>query len=286
MLRTTLLRPGLLVGLKTAIKGDNVDYTKTVLEEEHTNDNGELVGSWQTDKVVVDAAEHERAVKVRSKARNLVTSICAKTDFGLLCPADKAPLLEAALKEGAELCIAFNESASLTEIVFSSLTGTIAVNDAQAIRAIKGELAGLLEEMDKGVKALDVDATRLAANKAKQLGSMLSPDVQASLQKYIKDIRKVATEINKAGDQAAEVLNEEVLKGLALARTAFLDLDGMAEVQETVVEGRAVDLDPDVPSPVAETSADETEIDIFGEDEPLTTPSDASAPELDLDDIL
>lgn len=239
------LRPGLLVGLSTSIKGDNVDYTKVVLEEEHVDEFGVLVSSWQTDKTVADAAEFERATKVRSKARSLVTSVCAKSDFGYLCPESREADLETAIKQAQVLCDEFNLTARITEVNFFTITGRIAADDVQAVRAIKSELNGLIETMDAGIKGLDVDAVRAAANKAKKLGTMLAPDAQKRLQETIDQYRAVAVKVVKAGEQAAEAIDEATLTALAGARTAFLDLDGAIEVQAPAdTTGRALDLEP------------------------------------------
>lgn len=281
------LRPGVLVGLKTAIKGENVTYDKTVIEAEHVDELGQLVGSWQTDKTVADAAEYELAVTVRSKARNLVTGICAKSDFGYLCPDDKLDALEAAIAKAEQICEEFNLTARITEIVFSTLKGRIATDDDKAIRAIKGELVDLLDAMDAGLKALDVKGVRAVVKKAKSLGTMLAPDVQKRLEEYLGDVRSVAVKINAAGDQAAKVLDEEVLKGLANSRTAFLDLDGGGEVQDTTVAGRTLDLDPDVeqafdPDVVAIAEADQEDFEAALE--PVVAAERAR--ELDLEDML
>ena len=242
------LRPGLLVGLKTSITGDNVEYVKTVLEEEHTDEFGALVGSWQTDKTVADAAEQERGSKVRSKARSLITSVCARSDFGYLCPESREADLEAAITKATEICTEFNLSARITEVNFFAITGRIAADDVQAVRAIKGELNDLLETAEASIKGLDVDTARAALTKATKLGMMLAPDAQKGLEETIDLSRAVAIKIAKAikaGEVAAEVIDEATLTALSASRTAFLDLDGETELQAPVdTTGRALDLEP------------------------------------------
>ena len=246
-LSSKILRPGLLVGMSTSIKG-NIDYTKTVLEEEHIDEAGQLVGSWQTDKVVYDAAEQEAAVKVRSKARGFITSVCAKSDFGYLCPESREADLEAAIKKAIDVCADFNFGARITEVNFFAITGRISTDDVQAVRAIKGELNGLLETMEISIKALDVEGVRAAANKAKKLGTMLSEDGQKSLEGAIDVARAVARKIAKAvtaGEQAALVIDENTLAELASSRTAFLDLDGATELKAPEANtARVLDLAP------------------------------------------
>jgi hypothetical protein len=233
--------------MSTSIKG-NIDYTKTVLEEEHIDEAGQLVGSWQTDKVVYDAAEQEAAVKVRSKARGFITSVCAKSDFGYLCPESREADLEAAIKKAIDVCADFNFGARITEVNFFAITGRISTDDVQAVRAIKGELNGLLETMETSIKALDVEGVRAAANKAKKLGTMLSEDGQKSLEGAIDVARAVARKIAKAvtaGEQAALVIDENTLAELASSRTAFLDLDGATELKAPEANtARVLDLAP------------------------------------------
>lgn len=248
------LRPGLLVGLKTSIEG-NVDIVRTELVEDHLEADGSRVARWETERTVLDAAEHETAVKVRSKARGLLTGICARSDFGLLCPEDKKPQLEAAVREARRLCDEFNIGARLTEIKFFVVTGRIAVDDVEAIRAINNEVRGLIDEMQQGITKLDVEAVRAAASKAKQLGSMLSPDAQARIQGAIDAVRGEAKKMIKAGEQAATEIDVTVLAKLAEARTAFLDLDAAGEVIQPDAATRAIDLDPEVDAMLGEEPA-------------------------------
>jgi len=77
------LRPGLLVNIKTSIKG-NVSYDKG--EEKVTVRKGVEISEWETTKFVQDPAEQEAAVEIRSKARNLIVGVCAVSEFGLLSP--------------------------------------------------------------------------------------------------------------------------------------------------------------------------------------------------------
>lgn len=257
---TTTLRPGLLVGLKTKITG-NVDYTKTEIVEEHVTESGQLIGSWQTDKVVFDAAEQEAAVKVRTKARGFIMSVCARSEFGLLCPESKEAELNTAIKNAIDVCDEFNLTARITEISFYAITGRIAADDVAAVRAINSEVRSLLEEMESGIKRLDVKAVRDAADKAKKLGQMLAPEAQARIQGAILAARETAKKMIKAGDQAATEIDEATLTQLAQARTAFLDLDDAAEIGDVDAEGRAIDLNPDVVVEAAPVVAAQIEVD-------------------------
>lgn len=256
---STTLRPGLLVGMKTAVSG-NVEYNKTDIVEDHVNEAGERLATWQTDKVIADAAEYEAAIKVRTKARGLITAVCARSDFGLLCPESKQGELETAIRKAREVCVDFNLTARITEVSFYAITGRIAADDVAAVRAINSEVRALLDDMSEGIKKLDVKSVRDAADKAKKLGQMLSPEAQARIQEAILAARDVATKIKAAGETAAIEIDVTTLATLAQARTAFLDLDGDTELVDPDAAGRAIDLDPSVE--VAAPEAAQPDLDI------------------------
>lgn len=259
----TTLRPGLLVGLSTAISG-NVKYDKTELDGERLDEEtGALLSRWETAKTVRNPAENEAATKVRTKARGFITSVCSATSFGYLCPESKAEQLSAAIANGRRICDEFNASASVTRISFYAITGRVAPDDMEAVRAIRGEVSMLLADMTEGLKNLDVDVMRNATKRAKQIGSMLSPEAQARLQIAIDAVRKKATEIKAAGEQAAIAIDRATLETLAEARTAFLDLDIEQEmVAPADTSGRAIDLVACETSEAAVEAARELELDL------------------------
>lgn len=244
----TTIRPGLLVGLSTSIKG-NVNYEKTEIEGENVGDDGVLYSKWETEKTVINPKEHEEATKVRTKARGFITSVCSATSFGYLCPENKKEQLDAAVINGRRICDEFNARAEVTTISFYVITGRVNPDDKEAVRAIKSEVSNLLAEMTEGVRNLDADVIRGAAKRAKQIGSMLSPEAQARVQIAIDAARKKATEIKAAGEQAAVEIDRATLETLAEARTAFLDLDTENEmVAPADTTQRAIDLTPCIPA--------------------------------------
>lgn len=241
---STTLRPGLLVNVSTSIKG-NVKYNKADFEEA-TDENGVLRASWETQKTVIDAAEHERASKVRNKARGLIGSVCSSTAFGFLCPESATDDLKAAIAAARTLCDDFNATASVTRVAFYAITGRVAPDDVEAVKAINSEVRQLLADMTAGVQKLEVKVIRDAADRAKQLGSMLSPEAQARITIAIEAARSTARKIVAAGEQAAVEIDRRTLTTLAEARTAFLDIDQPdREVAAPVSEGRAIDLAPE-----------------------------------------
>lgn len=243
MQAVTTLRPGLLVSLKTSLVG-NVVYDKETINGEYKTEEGALKSKWQTEKTVIDPDEHAAAVKVRSKASSLIRSVCARSAFGLLCPADKAKELEQAIAAAREEIGNFNAAASLSRVYVYVITGRIEPNDAEAVRAINSEVRDLLADMETGVKNIDPIAIREAASRAKNLGSMLSPDAAARIQIAIDAVRSTARKIVQAGEQTAIAADDVAFRRINEARTAFLDLDDAKEIGETVAESRAVDFDP------------------------------------------
>lgn len=241
-MQTTTLRPGLLVSLKTTISG-NISYSKTMLESEHKNESGAAKAKWETERTVENPEEMEKARDIRGKASGLIRGVCAKSAFGLLCPETKAEELNAAIAEARKAAEEFNATAELTQISIFVITGRIAADDVEAVRAINSEVRDLLADMNEGLKNSDVAAIREAANKAKQLGSMLSPTAEARVRIAIDTARDSARKIVKAGETAAQEIDTSAIRKITEMRTTFLDLDDSeTKTQAPVMAGRAVDL--------------------------------------------
>jgi hypothetical protein len=242
-MQASTLRPGLLVSLKTSIRG-NVSYDHRDIERDHLTEDGSQLARWETERVISDPAEYEAATKVRSKVRSIISSVCATSAFGLLCPENAFDQLDAAIIEARKLADDFNADAKLTRVRFNVMAGRIASDDVEAVRAINGEVRDLLADMAEGIRNLDVKAVRDAADQARNIGRMLNPDAQARIQEAIDAARSTARQIVKAGDQVAQEIDQLTIRRITEARTAFLDLEPVAEVAVPAAEGRAVDFEP------------------------------------------
>jgi hypothetical protein len=99
--------------------------------------------------------------------------------------------------------------------------------------------------MKQGVKDLDVEAIRKAANTARQLGDMLTPEANEKVKDAIAMARKAAKVIRKSGELAASAMNAELMKQLTDVQTVFLDLDETTEIKTPEVTDVAVDLMPE-----------------------------------------
>jgi len=250
-LKTTIIRPGLLVSLKTTVSG-GVSYQKIDIEAEHAVGEAATEARWETTRMIADAKEYETAQKARSKARTLITAACCPTSFGLLCPVGRESKLAEAIAEARAIADSHNGGARFTRVEVYTITGRVSDSDEEAARAISSEVRGLLADMERGVKAADPAAIRDAANKARMMAGMLSEDVQGKVSAAIGQAREAAREIvrriDKAGEQAASVVDSIVLDKLEAARFAVLDIaDAGAPAPSAEVAAPAaplIDLEP------------------------------------------
>ena len=236
------LRPGLLVSMSTQIKG-GVQYDKFDLETPHIDTDGVQRARWETRRIITDPAEHDAASKLRGKARNLVTGVCAWSAFGLLCPESRFDDLTAAITDAQKLVNDFNATASVTRISFNVIYGRIAQDDVAAVRAISGEIRELMTDMQTGLAALDVQKVRDACAKAREVGQMLSDDAKGRLDTAIKAARQSASAIVKAGENVVQEIDRATIEKIGTARTSFLDLEDVGEVAAPAQFGRAIDIE-------------------------------------------
>lgn len=244
-MRTVSLRPGLLIALSTRMSG-GVEYRRVDLEA-NTVDTGSRVERWETTKVVADPAEHERAVKIRGKASNLIRGACTRSDFGLLCPSANEAALDARIQEARELVAEFNRNASTISIGVYVLKGRIAESDNEAARAILSEMRELLSAMRQGIRMGDVAAVREAASQAKRVAAMLDEGTQRTIENAVDEAREVArkmTKLEDAGRDAVTSYGASVpFTALDEARFAFLDTEEpAAPVAAAVAEMPELDL--------------------------------------------
>jgi hypothetical protein len=240
------LRPGLLVNMSSALKG-NTSYRVNQLGE-IVSEDGSVITEWETERVTRDPAEHAEAIKTRTKIRGLILRVCVTTAFSnvLLCPNSKEDELREAIREGERLRDEFNSQANVTRISFHVYVGRIAQDDELAIKSITSEIRQLMDEMQQGLVSLNVDAVRDAANKAQAMSEMLSSEARMNMQVAIDAARASATatkKLAKAGETAAIEIDKMAIKRIDKARTAFLDFESEdGGVAKPKMEGRALDL--------------------------------------------
>ena len=236
------LRPGLLVSLKSSVSGNAkyIPHERTVT----IDSEGKEITEIETTRVIADPEEFKRAGEARGKARSIIASVCVGSNFGMLCPEKDEGALNAAIKDARAVVDAFNATATLTHVSVYAMIGRIASDDVEAVRSINSEVADLLGQMEQGLKNLDVKMIRDAANKAKDVGQMLTPEAATRVTNAIAAVRSSARLIVKAGETAAQEIDLNAIRTVTNARTAFLDLGEAKEVAAPKQEARALDLAP------------------------------------------
>ncbi len=243
-MKTATIRPGLLVALKSSVTG-GVSYQRKDIEHDASR------ARWETTRTIEDPVEHERAIKARSRALREVRAVCSPTSFGLLCPVNLEPELNAAIRRARDIVDEHNDGAVFTQINIYVLKGRIADTDEEAARAIGQEVAELVAGMNSGIDRLDPKAIRDAASKARQMAAMLTEEQSGAVSEAIKQARKAARQIvkrvEKEGEQAAVVLADIQRGAIEKARIAFLDLEDRDEEEQeslpAVNRQRFADLD-------------------------------------------
>ena len=250
MNQTRLIRPGLLVSLKTTIKG-GVSYRTIDIDPDH-KEGDSRVARWETTRYIKDAEEHIEAVKARSAARGAILKVTRDSSFGLLCPMDDESKLADAILESRRIAEAFNARAQHSRIEVFVISGRIAATDEEAARAIGSEVRELLGSMETAIRAADPEAIRAAAMKAKTLAGMLTDGAAEKVNAAIAEVRAVARDIvkraGKAGERAADVVADVTLSRLEAARFAVLDLESSGSDYVAPREvGPAIDFAPMLP---------------------------------------
>lgn len=244
------MKPGLLVSLKTELKG-GVSYVRETIETAHRTETGTQLESWKTLKRVDDADEHERATKVRNAASALVRACCYATCFGLFCLQENIENFRLAEEQAYKLARDFNAEAKNCRVGVYVFTGRVAANEEEAARKITAEMADILGDMERGVASLNVEAIREAADRAKEMGAMLDDDSSAKIQVAVEAGRRAARQIKKLAEKgeaaAAELtaITRVSSQAISMARFSFLDSApaGDVEMLPTVNVSRFAELE-------------------------------------------
>ena len=243
-MRISILRPGFTVRVATSITG-NTKYRTTDLGTKLEGDTEE--SRWETERTTKDKAEQERAVKARSAIRSRIQGVCIQSNaLGLSCLENKAEELDAAIADADMIAAEFNATANVTKLIAYINVYRVEQDDARAIQQINKNIRELMDTMSEGLKELDADKVRVAANSARALGGMLTDNAKEQVQAAIDLARKAARQIVQAGETGAAEVDRVTINRIQEARTAFLDLDDDGvEIESTVPVGRGLDLEPD-----------------------------------------
>jgi hypothetical protein len=231
---TRRIRPGIMLQLRTEITG-GVSYSKRDLDTRATGET--VITSWETVKTIQNAEEFARAVKVRADCRNHVTAVCLQTEWGLLIPTDREVELDSRIAKAREWASAHNATATVSFVEVRYLKGKVEADDAQAVREISQEVARMMSRMEEGIAKADPKAIRDAADSAREIGAMLSPENQGKVSAAVEEARKAAREITrrvgKSGERAARVIQGLSTEAIRSARFSFLDFDAPTSTEAT-----------------------------------------------------
>lgn len=247
-IQMSTLRPGYLVSLSTSVTG-NVYYEKQTIQEPHRIRDGSQKAAWKTERTIKDPVEHKKASQTRMKCRQIISSVCSISKFGLLCREDAKNKLDEAVEAARKLADKFNLSAQHSHVSVYVMAGKVARDDVEAVRAINSEVRGLMKEMQQGTKELNAKKVRDAANRLRSVDGMLAPDASEKAKAAVVAARSIARKIVAAGDAAAQEIDEQerrkAVRQIEEARTAFLDLDDSeATTSVEATAGRDVDFGP------------------------------------------
>ena len=238
-MQTSTIKPGVLISLKTTLKG-GVAYKRIDVEPDHDNGNDGRIARWETVREIDNATEYERAIAARSLARGTIVKACCQSSFGLICPTQNENTLSNAINEANRIAAEYNATSAGPRIGIYVLVGRIANDDVEAARAISSEVRDLIEAMQAGINAADPETIRTAANKARLVAGMLSDEVSGKVTAAIAEARRAARDIvkrvEKAGESAAIVVASCNMEALTAARFAVLDMDAA----ETEIEAAPI----------------------------------------------
>lgn len=227
-IKTSTLRPGLLVSLKSSVRG-NCRYFKPEIGETKIEQDGAAISRWTTERTIADPKEYEAAKAARSKACGLVRKVCRQSAFGLLCPEVDEEKLVAAIREARKVIDEFNAGAAVTQVDIFVLPGRVSPDEVEAVRAINSEIRELMAEMAGGIETGNVDEIREAATRVKNIGEMLATDAQTKVEMAVKTARDAAKQIvrdrEREGSQGTASVDQSAVRRITELRTAFLDLD-------------------------------------------------------------
>lgn len=219
------IRPGILVGLRTSVKG-GVEYTrldKGIVEE----DDGAVVEKWDTEKKTLDPEEHRLASAARNRARYLIKSTCAQTPFGLIAQDEER--LEESVRAAKQHIREFNQQAQHSIVQIHVIRARFAADDAEAAESIRAALQDLLERLEGLTARGDVDGVRNLCNQeANDLRRLIeeSTGVTEEFDAAIACARRNATEVNrrrKAGEEMDAIRADINVQPIRAAHVTLLE---------------------------------------------------------------
>lgn len=251
--KPSILRPGYLVAFSVRVSDTGLSYKRddlvSTVDAKDVGENAQVT-KWETTKILADAAEHAKAVKVQGKISGLVRKSLAVTPFGYFCTEANFQDLVTAIDGAKKIAADHNASSVYTTARVFFRVGKVATTDEQAARDIAEELVSIVDRMNLAITRLDPEAIREAVKDALAFGAMLAPVESEKVGLAVEAARDAANKIAKAvrrvearqeeGEKnatldAASLLASLQRDALETARIAFLDF-----AEPTVIPGEAL----------------------------------------------
>lgn len=221
------LKPSLLVGAAVSRSG-GVTYVRREIDEQ-TSPAGALTKTWETTKHVANVDELKRAELLAGELRRLLRTVSYPTTFGLVCPKDREPDLDAITEQIKARVMDANAELTGCRLAATVVKGEIKSNDTEAANAIVKEIGGFLTELEAAIHSCDARKIRQTVAAVRGVETIL-PDVQSKVLKdAVAAARQAAClivrEAEKKGRSIEEVKEELDLSAVDLARAYFLEPD-------------------------------------------------------------
>lgn len=222
------LRPGLLVCFGTRIEG-GIKHERSKVQETRLED-GALLKEWDAKTRIQDPEEFEAVTRLRLEIRNVMKAVTIRTEFALMCPAERAAELQEAIAQIEAMAAGWNAEAKVYQVKVAVVLAEVAENKADAIKAIKDEVVDLMARMEDATRRGSVKEIRAAAAEAAQRAKLLDMGVEGEQDSEIQEAmdiarsiaRKIVKRVEKGGENLAAVLEEQNLEPMSAARMRFI----------------------------------------------------------------
>ena len=161
-------------------------------------DDGALIEEFTTKKTTKDPKETKKAQLLRTSISNAIRTCCVPTGTGLLVLRPGQVEDFEAAKASADKAVAVWNAQARTTHLTVNVDELDFRNPEQTVYNVTQKMAALLDEIQRGVAALDVKMVRKAAYTLKEIAPSLDLGTSESVAGAATEALKTATKIRKA----------------------------------------------------------------------------------------
>lgn len=194
-----------LVAFKVSVHG-GISYS-------HSKEKLEVIGrreesSWQTDKILNDREEYNKAQSLRGIIKRSLARLGRDGDLGAIVPVENEKDLDALIEENRQKIRQFNEEARFSTMRFTALKFYIQGENEAALEDMLRDLRDLLDELKASVEGADYKGIRDVVTRLKGFEAVLPENAADYLQRAVADARKQANTARKALEDAGQQLQD------------------------------------------------------------------------------